>query len=52
VTIDANLIQGNLAGAGDGGGIDVLRTLPADRVLISNNLIVNNVAVSPAAASR
>ena len=44
VTIDANLIQGNLAGAGDGGGIDVLRTLPADRVLISNNFIVNNVA--------
>ncbi len=60
VTIDANLIRGNLAGAGDGGGIrienvngqevvDVLdnggtRTGPWDDVLVYNNFITNNVA--------
>ena len=44
VNVDGNLIQGNLAGAGDGGGIKVLRTLPADRIVISSNFIVDNVA--------
>ncbi len=56
VTIDGNLIQGNLAGAGDGGGIrtervngeDVQRS-PAgiDRwyaVDVLNNIVTNNVA--------
>jgi FtsP/CotA-like multicopper oxidase with cupredoxin domain len=44
VTVDANLIQGNLAGAGDGGGIKVIWSLPSDLVRIANNFIVNNVA--------
>jgi hypothetical protein len=56
VRINSNLIQGNLAGAGDGGGIrlqfvngqDVAArpNLPAnwDTVEILNNMIVNNVA--------
>ena len=56
VTVDANLIRGNLAGAGDGGGIriqsvngeDVLAGLddsgPWDDVLVLNNMITNNVA--------
>jgi hypothetical protein len=50
VTVNANLIQGNLAGAGKGGGIrvnafngqDVLTT--PFKLEIFNNLIVNNVA--------
>ncbi len=49
VTIDRNLIQGNLAGAGDGGGIrlafvdgqDALSPYP---IHVINNMIVNNVA--------
>ncbi|MEJ2423492.1 MAG: choice-of-anchor Q domain-containing protein [Candidatus Thiodiazotropha sp.] len=56
VTIDANLIRGNLAGAGDGGGIslnsingqDIAQSLgargPWYRVLVYNNMIDNNVA--------
>ena len=56
VTIDANLIWGNLAGAGDGGGIrienvngeDILASPgnrnPWDDVLVYNNMITNNVA--------
>ena len=56
VTIDANLIRGNLAGAGDGGGIAIesvngadiaanLGNLAAwDDVLVYNNMITNNVA--------
>lgn len=53
VTIDANLIQGNLAGAGNGGGIRAyqvngndLAGLPATwyALNIYNNMIVNNVA--------
>lgn len=56
VTIDANLIQGNLAGAGHGGGIcafavngDDIRLSPANdanwyRLRITNNIIVNNVS--------
>ena len=56
VTVSANLIQGNLAGAGDGGGIraefvnglDVLRT-PGNPALwyqlnVANNMVVDNIA--------
>ena len=56
VTIDSNLIQGNIAGAGPGGGIrayainaeDVLLSPIVDtdwyKLTITNNMIVNNVA--------
>jgi hypothetical protein len=53
VTVDSNLIRGNLAGAGDGGGIQLLSvngedvTGPAGQrysVDIVNNMINNNVA--------
>jgi hypothetical protein len=56
VTVNANLIQGNLAGAGSGGGIHVfaangedLKDYPGQpanwyRIKIFNNMIVNNVA--------
>ncbi|MBU0943670.1 MAG: hypothetical protein KJ804_07395 [Proteobacteria bacterium] len=56
VTIDGNLIQGNISGAGNGGGIrafainaEDVRIAPADdtnwyRLNIFNNMIVNNVA--------
>ncbi|MET0065248.1 MAG: choice-of-anchor Q domain-containing protein [Candidatus Thiodiazotropha sp.] len=56
VTIDANLIRGNLAGAGDGGGIslvsingqDIGQSLgargPWYQVLVYNNMVDNNVA--------
>ena len=56
VKVIANLIQGNAAGAGDGGGIRMLRVNGLDvdgnknnpkqwhRVDVLNNMIVNNVA--------
>ncbi|MET0026521.1 MAG: hypothetical protein ABW101_02695 [Candidatus Thiodiazotropha sp.] len=56
VTINANLLRGNLAGAGDGGGIslnsingqDIAQSLgargPWYQVLVYNNMINNNVA--------
>ena len=56
VTVNANLIQGNLAGAGSGGGIHVfaangedLKDYPGQpnnwyQIKIFNNMIVNNVA--------
>ncbi|MHB8808425.1 MAG: right-handed parallel beta-helix repeat-containing protein [Desulfobulbaceae bacterium] len=56
VTIDSNLIQGNMTGSGNGGGIRAfamnaqdVRDFPADdttwyRLNIFNNIIVNNVA--------
>lgn len=56
VTVDANLIQGNLAGAGDGGGIRLayVNGLDVERnpdkparwytIEIVNNMIVNNVS--------
>jgi hypothetical protein len=56
VTIDANLIQGNNAGAGEGAGIQLLRVNGRDvsqspnnpapwyKVDMTNNMIVNNVA--------
>jgi len=54
VTINANLIQGNNAGAGDGGGISLLSVNGEDvvarsnpnnwyKVEILNNMVVNNV---------
>ena len=43
VTIDANLIQGNHAAGGHGGGVR-LQDLSNDLVTLSNNMIVNNVA--------
>ena len=42
VTVQNNRIQGNMAGAGDGGGIAV-RSTNQDVVTITNNVIVNNV---------
>jgi hypothetical protein len=56
VTVDANLIQGNLAGAADGGGISLSQVNGQDiqanpsnpnawnYVLIFNNMIVDNVS--------
>jgi large repetitive protein len=56
VTIDSNLIQGNMSGAGDGGGIRAFAVNAEDvrlapnidttwyRLNIFNNMIVNNVA--------
>jgi hypothetical protein len=56
VTVSANMIQGNLAGAGDGGGIraefvnglDVLRARSSAslwyQLTLINNMVVNNVA--------
>lgn len=56
VTIDGNLIQGNQAGAGDGGGIQLMQVNGQDvesnrnqannwhRVNILNNMIVNNLS--------
>ncbi len=43
VTVERNLIQGNLAGAGDGGGIRV-QFANASELNITNNMIVNNIA--------
>jgi large repetitive protein len=42
VLIDNNRIQGNMAGAGDGGGI-ALRSTNEDLIAITDNVIVNNV---------
>ena len=48
--VDANLFQGNQAGAGAGGGVSIARTLSGnnagqtDDILLTNNMIVNNVA--------
>ncbi len=43
VTIEGNLIQGNQAGAGHGGGIYMDRTMTA-LINVVDNMIVNNVA--------
>ncbi len=43
VTVDANLFQGNQAGAGSGGAVSIARTLAPDDVVLTNNMIVNNV---------
>jgi FtsP/CotA-like multicopper oxidase with cupredoxin domain len=42
VLIDNNRIQGNQAGAGDGGGI-ALRSTNSDLITITDNVVVNNV---------
>lgn len=50
VVVDANLIQGNQAGAGAGGGVSIARTVSGnnanntDDIVLTNNMIVNNVA--------
>jgi hypothetical protein len=48
ITIDANLIQGNLAGTGSGGGIAAAYVNGNEAVpytlTVTNNMIVNNVA--------
>ena len=50
VTVDSNLIQGNFARAGNGGGIRLQNVNGADarderwRVRLTNNMIVNNLA--------
>ena len=44
VTVDRNLIQFNHAGAGAGGGVSIARTTNADDVVLTNNMIANNVA--------
>lgn len=44
VEVNANLIQGNQAGAGAGGGVSLARTIRGDDVHLANNMIVNNVA--------
>ncbi len=44
VLVDGNVVQGNQAGAGAGGGISIARTTNADDVVLTNNMIVNNVA--------
>jgi hypothetical protein len=43
VTVNANLFQGNQAGAGAGGAVSIANTLPGDDVVLTNNMIINNV---------
>jgi large repetitive protein len=44
VDVTNNLVQGNAASGGDGGGIALLGFTTADRVRLFNNIIANNVA--------
>ncbi len=44
VVADSNLFQGNQAGAGAGGAVSIARTLGGDDIVLTNNMIVNNVA--------
>ena len=44
VNVNANLIQYNHAGSGAGGGVSISNTASADNVVLTNNMIVNNVA--------
>ena len=44
VEVTNNLIQGNAASGGDGGGIALLGFTSSDRVRLYNNMIANNVA--------
>ena len=44
VTVRNNLVQGNAASGGDGGGIALLGFAPSDRVGLYNNVIANNLA--------
>lgn len=43
VAVNANLFQGNQAGAGSGGAVSIARTLPGDDVVLANNMVINNV---------
>ena len=43
LTVDRNLIQYNHAGAGAGGGVSIARTVTTDNVVLTNNMIANNV---------
>ena len=44
VDVTNNLIQGNAASGGDGGGVALLGFTNSDRVRLYNNMIANNVA--------
>ena len=44
VDVTNNLIQGNAASGGDGGGVALLGFTTSDRVRLYNNVIANNVA--------
>ncbi len=44
VDVTNNLIQGNAAAGGDGGGLALLGFVGSDRVRLYNNMIANNVA--------
>jgi large repetitive protein len=44
VDVTNNLVQGNAASGGDGGGIALLGFAGTDRVRLFNNMVVNNVA--------
>jgi large repetitive protein len=44
VDVTNNLVQGNAASGGDGGGIALLGFVNSDRVRLFNNMIANNVA--------
>jgi large repetitive protein len=43
VLMDGNLVQNNQSGAGAGGGVSIARTGSGDDVLLTNNMIVNNM---------
>jgi uncharacterized repeat protein (TIGR01451 family) len=44
VAMNANLLQGNQAGAGAGGGVSIARTASGDDIVLTNNMVINNVA--------
>jgi large repetitive protein len=44
VAVNANLIQGNNSGAGAGSGVSISRTQAGDDVVLTNNMVINNVA--------
>ena len=44
VAMNANLLQGNQAGAGAGGGVSIARTVAGDDIVLTNNMVINNVA--------
>ena len=44
VNVDSNLVQYNHAGAGAGGGLSVTRVSDSDLVIMTNNMVTNNLA--------
>ena len=42
--VDANLFQGNQAGAGAGGAANIAWTVAGDDIVLTNNMMTNNVA--------